>query len=79
MKKKTIETVNEHCKHEDCIYRAHLTGSDSKIEYCDYLCMVGKSRGCKISECDKYVKGKRKLRGINLNGYVVWENEYGQD
>lgn len=51
------ETVKEHCKHKDCRYRAKgATG----IEYCKYMIVTGKPRGCDISDCDKYVTGKVK-------------------
>ena len=46
-----IETVNKHCKHKDCSYRKLL---GQWTEYCDYIGATGHSRGCKISECDKY-------------------------
>lgn len=49
------ETVMEDCKHPDCSYRRKL-GNDY-TEYCDYIGSTGHSRGCKISECDKYTSG----------------------
>ena len=48
-----IETVNKHCKHKDCSYRKVLQVG-CWTEYCDYIGATGHSRGCKISECDKY-------------------------
>ena len=50
------ETVKEHCKHKDCMYRGY-SGS-TKMEFCKYLMVTGKSRGCGIADCDKYEKGK---------------------
>lgn len=54
---KVIETVNEHCKHEDCIYRLKfdLQGTD----FCNYCVMEHQVRGCPISNCDKYRTGMR--------------------
>ncbi len=52
-----IETVAEHCVHKDCKYRAKTT----LIESCDYILVKRKPRGCKISECDKYEAGKKKM------------------
>ena len=45
------ETVRSHCKHRDCSYRKYL---DGHTPYCDYIGATGRSRGCEISECDKY-------------------------
>ena len=53
-----IETVEEHCKHPDCRYRKRLTWNG---ESCQYMLITGKRRGCEISECDKYKKGKLKV------------------
>lgn len=57
-----IETVDEHCKHEDCCYRFLLTHGYRAVHYCDYIGVEGKPRGCKISECDKYRKGRRRCK-----------------
>ena len=54
-----IETVDEHCKHKDCIYRCRL--NFYRTDYCNYSVMVGKPRGCSISECDKYKQGRMKV------------------
>ena len=51
MENDSIEYVSTHCKHKDCSYRKLL---GTWIPYCDYIGATGKSRGCKISECDKY-------------------------
>lgn len=55
-----IETVKEHCAHKDCRYRMTIAGNDP---ICDYADKAHKIRGCKISECDKYVPRKR---GCNI-------------
>lgn len=52
------ETVMEDCKHPDCAYRRML---NSYIECCDYIGATGRSRGCKISECNKYRPGTVKF------------------
>ena len=52
-----METVKNDCKHPDCSYRKIL---DTWIPYCDYIGATGHSRGCKISECDKYTTEKVK-------------------
>lgn len=51
MNEEIIETVVEHCKHEDCVYRAYL---GSRVPYCNYCYMEKQVRGCKISECNRY-------------------------
>lgn len=52
-----VETVNEDCKHKDCLYRCHSrTGADT----CDYILYTGNPRGCGIRDCDKYVKETKK-------------------
>lgn len=54
-----IETVAEHCQHEDCVYRLIL---DSKrTPFCGYLLVTERVRGCKISECNKYRGGEKKI------------------
>lgn len=39
------------CKRKDCIYR----GKTSGLYTCDYILVTGKSRGCPVEDCDKYV------------------------
>ena len=65
------ETIND-CKHEDCAFRrVNPYGCGS----CAYSLIMGKSRGCKISECDKYVSAKdMKIKTkINKLYEIVWE------
>jgi len=52
-----IETVEEHCQHEDCVYRMTLDARGTP--FCGYILFEQRSRGCNISACDKYKKGKR--------------------
>lgn len=50
------------CK--SCIYSR--TTSATKNMSCDYLLITGNRRGCKVGECDKYEKGKRKQNIFKL-------------
>ena len=68
---KEIETVEEYCKHEDCIYRRRLGWTP----YCDYIGVEKKSRGCDISECDKYKAGKKVQPRMHKNYELDWEWE----
>lgn len=52
-----VETVNEHCKHTDCMYRGKVGTTDT----CDYIIYKHQSRGCKISECIRYKRGRKKV------------------
>lgn len=67
---KVIETVDEHCKHKDCVFRGHLSHVKNSTACCDYLYLTGKRRGCKISECDKYRKGSRVIRIDRGIGFI---------
>ena len=62
-----METVKKDCIHLDCVYRGRGHGSAT----CDYAIIEKHSRGCSISECDKYRKGKRSRR--SKLEYVYWE------
>lgn len=53
-----VETVNEHCPYENCIYRMHFYGN---TEFCAYLLVTGKVRGCPISSCDKHRCGDKRV------------------
>ena len=62
-----IETVAKHCKHKDCIYRGTLSGTP----ICDYIFRERHSRGCSISQCNKYKTGyKKKVISTEL-GFTV--------
>ena len=61
-----IETVDEHCQHKDCIYRMKF---DETTDYCAYCLFEYEVRRCKISECTRYKKGKRK---VALDGATLW-------
>lgn len=52
-----IETVKEHCKHPDCMFRGLFDGDPC----CKYTLVTGRPRVCSISECDKYAVGKLKV------------------
>lgn len=72
-----IETVRDHCTHDDCIYRAHIDGGNTPI--CYYAVIECQSRGCKISECDKY-KGGKPIKPIMGEEYLLfWEYEIYDD
>lgn len=67
--KEVIETVLEHCKHPECIYRSFIDGGNTPI--CFYAVLAGEPRKCKISECDKYKDG-RKIRPRMKDRYIIW-------
>ena len=58
MEEEKIETVLEHCQHPDCSYRKRI---NDYTPYCDYIGAEGKSRKCRISECDKYTRERVKF------------------
>ena len=66
-----IETVKEDCLYQDCAYRGKMDGADC----CDYILVTGRPRGCLISECDKYRRGRRKLR----KAYDVYRFYYSNE
>lgn len=73
---KEIESVERDCKHPDCIYRKALRGG--LIPFCGYALEEGQSRGCKISECDKYKAGRRVKAKMHSLAFIEWEKElYG--
>ena len=51
-------TVNDCCP-KNCAYRCFL---DSGVFYCNYIGVTGHSRGCEVKDCDKMVKGRRKVK-----------------
>ena len=63
-KKNAIETVKD-CRHKDCAYRSKM--SNKAIETCDYFLITNKPRGCKISECDKYIPKTKNRRSKRQN------------
>ena len=63
-----IETVEEYCRHKDCVYRQSL---DGVIDFCNYCVMEEEPRGCKISECIRYRKN-RKCVTMTTRG-LWWE------
>lgn len=52
---KKIDTVAEYCP-LDCIYRVRYPSNGS----CVYILIEGHSRGCPVSQCDKYISTKDK-------------------
>lgn len=68
-----IETVKTHCRHTDCIYRSHIDGGNTPI--CYYAVLEGKSRGCKISECNKYKGGTPIKARMDWEYVLFWEYE----
>lgn len=68
-----VETAKECCKHDDCIYRSYIDGGNTPI--CYYAVLEGQSRGCKISECDKYKGGKALRPKMNIEYMLFWEYE----
>lgn len=69
-----IETVREHCKNTDCVYRSKLLGCGTP--FCQYCLIEEHSRGCKISECDKYKPGEAKQPRLSGEMVIWWEYEY---
>lgn len=67
------ETVRNHCIHKDCVYRSYIDGGATPI--CYYAVLEGRSRGCKISECDKYKGGKPIKAKMGVEYILFWEYE----
>lgn len=65
-----IETVEKHCLHDDCVYRSTLLSY--QIDYCDYITLEGKPRGCPISQCCRYKPGKRKVVMTTRGLWLDW-------
>lgn len=56
----TEELVEDLCP-KNCAYRMNL-GNGNGTPFCGYALTEHRMRGCKVSECDKYRKGKRRMR-----------------
>lgn len=54
-----IETVEEHCRHTDCVYRCILDAQGTP--FCNYAVMERRMRNSRISECDKYKRGRKRV------------------
>lgn len=65
------EFVKQQCQHKDCIYRQYIEGGHVPI--CGYASVQGKSRGCSISECDKYTPGRKVKPKMRQDAVIVWE------
>ena len=65
-----VKTSREYCM--GCIYST-FESKNSTSYSCDYLCMTGKRRGCKVGECDKFVeREKGTVKRINPNTFVPY-------
>lgn len=65
-----VKTTREYCM--GCIY-CTFESKNSTSYSCDYLCMTGKRRGCKVGECDKFVeREKGTVKRINPNNFVPY-------
>lgn len=72
----TVELVEDLCP-KDCIYRSYLHGSGTPICYYAVIERVP-SRGCKISECDKYKAGVKTQPRMKPEYIIEWDREiYG--
>lgn len=69
---KEVETVKQHCKHEDCVYRRHL---EAWTPYCDYIGVEKQPRGCDISNCDKYRPGRKMRPRMHEHYELDWDWE----
>ena len=65
-----VKTTREYCM--GCIYSTYESKNSTSYS-CDYLCMTGKRRGCKVGECDKFVeREKGTVKRINPNTFVPY-------
>ena len=65
-----VKTTREYCM--GCIYST-FESKNSTSYSCDYLCMTGKRRGCKVGECDKFVeREKGTVKRTNPNNFVPY-------
>ena len=65
-----VKTTREYCM--GCIY-CTFESKNSTSYSCDYLCMTGKRRGCKVGECDKFVeREKGTVKRTNPNTFVPY-------
>ena len=69
MKKHRNDNADRHlCR--TCKYRASDTNSKNG---CDYIEIMGHSRGCSVTGCDKYEKGKRiKINTHAMDVGMIW-------
>ena len=65
-----VKTTREYCM--GCIYST-FESKNSTSYSCDYLCMTGKRRGCKVGECDKFVaRTSGSVKRFNQNTFVPY-------
>lgn len=48
---------------------------DGGIPYCAYILFAQQSRGCRISECDKYKTGIKQVYSRPMTNEVFWRVE----
>lgn len=73
-----VETVEKDCCHKDCFYRMKF---DTWIDFCAYAIIEEHSRGCPISQCDKYRTG-RGTRKVSIDFRTLeyrWYEDNGDD
>lgn len=72
-----IELCEELCP-DNCVYRVPLNGTNLPI--CYYCVMENvPTRGCKISECDKYKAGAKTQPRMKPEYIIEWDIElYGR-
>lgn len=59
-----INNLDRHlCK--KCKYRGDLLQKKYK-NYCDYIFVTNHMRGCNVENCNKYEKGKKISKKINI-------------
>ena len=71
-----IQTVEEQCKHEDCVFLGKVSVPDyGMTPCCDYILLTREPRGCSIENCDKYRTGRR-IKKPSIAIYNNWEVEF---
>lgn len=65
-----VKTSREYCR--SCIYSTFESKASTSYS-CDYLCMTGNRRGCKVGECDKHKPRKDGMvKRMNPNTFVPY-------
>ena len=74
--KEEVELCETYCP-DDCYYRSYIDGGHTPI--CFYAVIEQKSRGCRISECDKYRQGT-PIKAVMQRDYaIMWEYDEDDD
>lgn len=71
-----VELAKDYCP-SDCYYRSYIDGGNVPI--CFYAVIEQRSRGCRISECDKYRQGTPKRAVMQRDYMIMWEYDYDDD